>query len=169
MMLVKVAQIGCLASLLMAGVNSSARCDRATISGIYLTQTSGDQDSRKSWRLETHRLRCRGTACFGRLPLMLEQKIYHYDVVATFYVEGAKYLQLNIDLHPTVPGCGTRCQPGLIGIPVTLSLVRETRVTVPVRQRGNFDPSGPWERMSDAIYQIQKEPVAYLDVSLEFE
>jgi hypothetical protein len=100
---------------------------------------------------------------------MLEQKIYHYDVVATFYVEGAKYLQLNIDLHPTVPGCGTRCQPGLIGIPVTLSLVRETRVTVPVRQRGNFDPSGPWERMSDAIYQIQKEPVAYLDVSLEFE
>jgi len=103
------------------------------------------------------------------MPLVLEKKVYYYDAIATILTGDGKYIQMNINLHPIVPGCGPQCQPNLTAIFASLPWVRQAHVTVPVKQYGNLNPSATSDDLADAVYQVRKEPVAYLDLSLEFE
>jgi len=101
--------------------------------------------------------------------LVLQQKVYDYDVIATVFTEDNKYLQININIHPLLPGCGPQCQPNLTSIVAYLPLAGHAHVIVPVKQYGNFDAPAASDAPTDAVYQVLKEPVAYLDVSVEFE
>jgi len=164
----------CLLVSLMAvvlGVSRPAFSERPVIKYVSVRQSLGNialsENETSKWR-EMHLLECRRSTCTGRLPLVLEQKVYYYDAIATMLTEDDEYLQININLHPIVPGCGPRCQPNLTAIFTYLPLARQAHVTVPVKQYGNFNPSAPSDDLNDAVYQVLMEPVAYLDLSIEF-
>lgn len=168
------ARFCCLASFIVVvlGGSNPAFSEDPIIRYVSLRQSLGNlapsQNKASQWR-EAHLLACRSSICAGRLPLVLQQKAYDYDAIATVLTEDNKYLQININLHPIVPGCGPQCQPSLTAIFTYLPLARHAHVIVPVKQYGNFDAFASSDEPTDAVYQVLKEPVAYLDVSFDDE
>ena len=130
------ARICCLVSLIMVvlGADRSAFSAKDTIKYVSIRQSSGTltpgHNETLGWR-ETHLLECRGLVCTGRMPLVLAQKVYYYNAVATIVTGDGKYIQMNIDLHPIVPGCGPQRQPNLTAIFTSLPWARQAHVTVP--------------------------------------
>jgi len=115
-------------------------------------------------------LRCHATTCIGKLPLILTQKTYSYDVVAIVLADGQKQIDVNLTLHPTNTACDPRCEePGLNSITTSIPSTKEAHVTVPVTQFGNFSRTTSSDDMTDLVYRVRRDPVAYLDLSIDLE
>jgi hypothetical protein len=79
---------------------------------------------------------------------------------------------VTINLHNLDPACSVRCRPNLTSVVASLARRpgRELEVTVPVFQYGDARSPGASDRSSgEAVYRVRREPIAYLDVSIEFQ
>ncbi len=127
-------------------------------------------------RMETYKLsepislKCHNTTCMGKFPLILAQKTYYYDAVAIVSIGGQTSVDVSLTLHPTNTACDPRCEePSLNSISTSIPLTSEAHVAVPITQFGNFSRSTSSDSMTDLVYRVRRDPVAYLDVSIEFE
>jgi len=103
--------------------------------------------------------------------LALEHETYPYDAVATLLIE-PQTVTVTINLHNLDPACSVRCQPNLTYL--LASLVRRPgrvlEVTVPVFEYGDASSPGASDRSTgEAVYRVRREPIAYLDVSIELQ
>jgi hypothetical protein len=115
-------------------------------------------------------LKCDTTTCTGKLPLVLTQRIYYYDAVAIVLADGQKQIDVSLTLHPTNTACDPRCEePSLNSISISIPATNGAHVTVPVTQFGDFSRAKPTDDMTDLVYRIRRDPVAHLDLSVEFE
>ena len=115
-------------------------------------------------------LKCDATTCVGKLPLILAQRTYYYDAVAIVLADGQKRVDVSLTLHPTNTACDPRCEePSLNSISTSLPSTNEAHVTIPITQFGNFSRATPSDSMTDLVYRVRRDPVAYLDLSVEFE
>ena len=164
----------CLVSFIIAtlALGGPAISQTLTLKNLAIQQSSDTMASPNANPFgprQNYLLDCLHKTCTGRLPLIIDGRTYYYDTIVTVMADGPKSLQINIDLHPIVPGCGPRCQPTLTAIFTSIPWARLAHVTVPVHQVGNFNPTAPSDDLNDAVYQVLKEPVAYLDLSIEFQ
>jgi hypothetical protein len=115
-------------------------------------------------------LKCHNTTCIGKLPLIFAQKTHHYDAVAIVLANGQKQIEVNLTLHPTNTACDPRCEePSLNSMSTSIPSTNEAHVTVPVTQFGNFSRTTSPDSMTDLVYRVRRDPVAYLDLSVERE
>jgi hypothetical protein len=115
-------------------------------------------------------LRCRGKGCAGRVPLQFNNTTYYYDLMATISTDSPDYTRINLDLRPIETGCNPRCaEPTFTSMIASLAWTRQGHVTVPIHQSGQLGPDDPPNSTTNMIYQVSQDPVAYLDVSIQFE
>jgi len=115
-------------------------------------------------------LKCHATTCTGKLPLILTQKTYNYDAVAIVLADNQKQIDVNLTLHPTNTACDPRCEePSLNSISASIPSTKAAHVTVPVTQFGDFSRVTSSDYMTDLVYRVRRDPVAYLDLSVDLE
>jgi len=82
----------------------------------------------------------------------------------------SRSIQANSDLHNLNPRCTNRCQPDLTAIHTLLARGQRSNATVPVMQYGNFAATASSDpNLTELVYQVRKDPVSYLDVSVELQ
>ena len=160
---------GQLAAALL-GASGGASAEQFIVKNVILQQSSGSEipAGKRSFG-NPFDLRCHGTICTGRVQLILEREPYDYDGVATISIETPS-IQISIHLHNPDVGRTNRCQPDLTAIYASLSQGKRPGVTVPAMQYGNFNsPASSDPDRAEMVYQVRKDPVAYLDVSVELQ
>lgn len=117
-----------------------------------------------------YNLICLGTVCLDKIPIMIGTTIYNYDavVVITYDYERAIYISLN--LRPTQSGCDPRCKvPTLNSAWASVPWTRQAHTTIPIKQYGNSHPNDATGTTDDPVYLADMDPIAYLDVSIEWQ
>jgi hypothetical protein len=154
-------------------LNSPAQADESILKYINVRQLLDEQ---KRTNTDIHKLgdkyaiRCNGTVCIGTISIMVFQKAYDYEAVITVLTNDAELIGLKINLRPTETACGPRCaEPSLNSISTSVPRTTKAHVTVPLKQFGDFSPTTSPGSATDLVYRTHPNPVAYLDLSVEFE
>lgn len=167
------ARVCCLATFVMVtlALNNTARSEKYHIKYINVRQVLQDskQGNTGSYTLgEQHQLVCHDMTCIGILPITLTHNTYYYETIAIILTDDPKYIRVSINLRPTSTGCAPRCQePTLNSISTSIPSARQTHVTIPIEQFGDFPPTSLPGGPTDLVYRVGQEPVAYLDLSVE--
>jgi len=159
--------------IMVPALNNSAWPRKFAVKSINIRQllVSETSNERGNYKLsEQYLLKCNGTTCVGRLPIILMKKTYYYDTVAVISKYDPIYVNVNINLRPTEPACGPRCdEPTLNAISTYIPWAREAHITAPVKQYGDFPATTSPDSTTDLIYRVHQDPVAYIDLSFELE
>ena len=159
--------------LMLAALYSSAQSAKYVVKYVnvrQLLENSTPNNIGHNKVSEQISIKFRNTICIGKLPLVLAQKTYYYDAVVTVLTGGQKNVDISINLHPTNTACDPRCEePSLNSISTSIPLTREAHVTVPITQFGYFSRATSSDSTTDLVYRVRQDPVAYLDLSVEFE
>jgi hypothetical protein len=155
------------------GLHHSALAERLVAQYIVVRQMplNPKPDARgTSSPMAQYLIQCRGKGCIGRMPLQFNNTNYYYDLTATIGTDSPEFARLYLVLRPIETGCNPRCsEPTFTSMVALLAWTRQAHVTVPVHQNGQLGPNDPPNATTDMIYQVSQDPVAYLDVSIEFE
>ena len=157
----------------MSGLHHAAFAEKLVAKYINVRQLPVDAapDGAEVFALRgQYSLRCRGKTGTGRMPLELDNTQYYYDMTATISTDDPGYARLYLVLRPIETGCDPRCvEPAFTSMVPFLAWTRRGHVTVPVKQNGQLSSGDPPYSTTDMVYRVRQEPVAYLDVSIEFE
>jgi hypothetical protein len=165
----------CFLPFIMAALalNTSARSDKFTIKYINIRQLLEDDTLNNHGNQalgEKYSIKCNGTTCIGIIPITLGQKIYRYEAVMYVLTGDSEFIGIRMNLHPTETACGPRCaEPSLHSTSTSIPWTTKAHVTVPIKQFGDFPPTMSPGSTSDLVYRTHPDPVAYLDLSIEFE
>jgi hypothetical protein len=158
--------------VLIPAVSSAGQTKRLIAKYVNVRQLEMNETPDGTEKFEPTRqylLKCFGKICTGRMPLIINKKVYYYNMIVTISNDDPEYARANIDLRPLESSCDPRCEePTLNSIFAFLPWARQAHVTVPVKQNGQLSPSTPSNSTTDLIYRLRQEPVAYLDLSIEF-
>jgi hypothetical protein len=171
----KLTDMSCLVAVLAMAL---APCDAAMseehlIRKVEIWQvweSSTNQKSPTSEATKRYELACDGTICTGRLSLTLVHESYDYDVVVIIMTYDRGSINVNTNLRPTNTICDPRCaEPRLNAVSTTLPWARHAQVTIALKQYGDPLPTAPGDSTADLVYRVLIDPVAYCDLSIEFE
>jgi hypothetical protein len=166
-------QRGGLAAMAMSALYYPALAQTRIVKSINATQISDFSviDQRQIYTLgDPYQINCHGTLCMGHFDLKLSNVVYEYDLLITLITDETKRLRMNLSLRPTQTDCDPRCtEPSLHSETVFLPWKKNVHAIVPLKQFGVLSQPRSPGNTDEPVYREMKEPVAYIDLSIDLK